>query len=126
MKKRDGEGQDDDRKMAFHVAVQYGHLDIVKYLWEGQWCDVNKKKESAEGMVALAAEYGHGDVVEYLLNQEVAVKEDAYTALYVAICKKKDAVVLSLLNRGIHKGIGDEDGKYASSPCLSAFVRGYD
>ncbi len=51
-----------------HIAAANGHLDIVKFLLEGNLCRVNAKSNDGSTPIHLAMTENKIDVVQYLLN----------------------------------------------------------
>ena len=61
------DGKNDDTLL--HCASYYGHLDIVRYLAEGQQCDVECRDKYGDISLHDAALGGRLDMVQYLISE---------------------------------------------------------
>lgn len=57
--------RDDGREL--RIAVNHGHLDMVRFLIE-QGCLIDSKNEDGHDAIQCAAMFGHIDIVQHLLN----------------------------------------------------------
>ena len=56
---------------AMHTAVEFGHLNTLKYFIEGKH-DINILNERRESLLFTAIEYGHHHIVKYLVEEKKA------------------------------------------------------
>ncbi|CAB9518383.1 ANK [Seminavis robusta] len=105
---------------SFVVAVEYGHVDVVKDLLENAGVDVNAKEINGWTALHYAASYGHVAVVETLLEQanvDVLVKTNTGdTALHHAVMDRHVDVVKILLDVGVDANARGGDGTTALHP----------
>ncbi|MBI3597782.1 MAG: ankyrin repeat domain-containing protein [Nitrospirae bacterium] len=84
-----------------HVAVAYGHKDVVEFLL-ANGADINSEMQFKVTPLHLAAGAGWKEIVELLLSKGAdpnARNESDQTPLDVAICKKQTVVVAYLRER---------------------------
>ena len=107
----------DARKSALHLAVEGGHLDIVKTLLQHNG-DPRRRNDEECNCLLIAAQHGHSSVVSLLLDSgkvdpNVCGKREGKTALHFACSARSFPTVRELLRKPeVRKNInvGDKAG----------------
>lgn len=89
-------------RTAIHIAAHHGHDEIIEFLLR-KGLEVNAKGNSGETALHRAVGHGHLSCVKLLLAEEAQVGEkddEGFTALDIAMLRKDENVVLSLLQHG--------------------------
>ncbi|EGR32010.1 hypothetical protein IMG5_098360 [Ichthyophthirius multifiliis] len=67
--------QDSEGNNAFFIAVQHGHLDLVKYLCDNYKQDPLQKRKKDISAIHLASSNGDINMIEFLLQQKANIEE---------------------------------------------------
>lgn len=111
------------------TAVEYGHLDIVRYFIEKLHVKVDTYQDLGANILHSAAAHGHLNIVKYLLEENKTIPIDSqgrklgFTALHVAIFYTHHiGIVKYLLGQGANIETKDNEG---NTPLHVAMQKGH-
>lgn len=91
---------DTNDSTALHIAAQYGHAEVVKFLIE-KGAEVNQTNKVNMTALCLAVRYGHVEVVKDLIQNDEINFEKIVEALYMAARYGHPEVVKVLLEKNV-------------------------
>lgn len=101
-------GSNDEKSWPpLHLAVYFGHLDIVKWLVEDMEVDVDFEAPDKTVATFLAAKRGHNEILQFLLDkgaEEKWVTDLEQEVLHVGLYNKHRAVLETFVGEGEGNG----------------------
>lgn len=89
-----------NKQTLLHIASQFGHLDIIKWLVESK-VNIDKLNSDQKSAIAIASEEGHIDIVEFLIGKKAKLdrkNKDGLLPIHVAFSADQFLITDMLLS----------------------------